>query len=147
MSRDEAPSGVAFWIGAVVGIGIMVFGLRGIFINAGATQPVEFAKWFIGADLLHDLVIAPLVALVGVVVVRLLSRPWRGPVQAGLMATAIVVAVGWAPLHGYGRVTAIGNGTVQPLDYSTAVATVVGVIWALVLVWLAVIAVRRTRPV
>ena len=98
-----------------------------------------------GADLLHDLVIAPVVALVGVFLARLLRRPWRLPVQAGSAATAIVLAVGWAPLRGYGRATAVGNPTVQPLDYSTAVATVVGVVWVVVLGWLAAIAFRRIR--
>ena len=144
---SDAPTGATFWIGAVTGIGIMAFGLRGLFMNAGATRPTEFAKWFIGGDLLHDLVIAPLVVLVGVLVARLLPRPWRWPVQAGLVATAIVLAVGWAPLRGYGRANAPGNATVQPLDYSTAVATVVGVVWAIVAIWLAAMAVRRGRRV
>ncbi|MGZ8752164.1 MAG: hypothetical protein ACXW1S_04210 [Acidimicrobiia bacterium] len=131
-------------MGAAVGIGIMAFGFRGLFENSRATQPLEFAKWFVGADLLHDLVIAPVAALVGVFVARLFPRPWRFPVQAGLFATAIVLAVGWAPLRGYGRATAVGNATVQPLDYSTAVATVVGVVWIIVAGWLAVIATRRS---
>lgn len=144
-SGDEAPNGAGFWVGAVAGIGIMAFGVRGLLQHSGATQPLEFSKWFIGADILHDLVLAPAVALVGVVVARLIPRPWRFPVQAGLFATAIVLAVGWAPLRGYGRATAVGNGTVQPLDYSTAVATVVGVVWMLAIAWLVVIAFTRAR--
>ena len=98
-----------------------------------------------GADLLHDLVIAPTVGCVGVFLARLLPRPWRYPVQAGVMASAIVLAVGWAPLRGYGHATAIGNPTVQPLDYSTAIAAVVSVVWSLVLCWFAIIAVRHHR--
>ncbi len=145
VTGDEAPSGAVFWIAATIGIGIMAFGLRGLFDNSKATQPLEFAKWFIGADLLHDLVIAPVALLVGVVVARIIPRPWRLPVQAGLFATAIVLAVGWAPLRGYGRDVAIGNTTVLPLDYSTAVATVVGVVWLVILVWLGAIAARRDR--
>jgi hypothetical protein len=141
----DAPSGVVFWIGAVLGIGIMVFGIRGLFEDSRATQPLEFSKWFIGADILHDLVIAPVAALVGVFVARLLPRPWRLPVQAGLFASAIVLAVGWAPLRGYGRATAIGNATVQPLDYSTAVATVVGVVWIIIACWLGMIALGRSH--
>jgi len=144
-SADGAPRGAVFWIGAVIGVAIMAFGLRGLFENSRGTQPLEFSKWFIGADLLHDILIAPAVALVGLFVARLIARPWRAPVQAGLFATAIVLAVGWAPLQGYGRTTAAGNATVLPLDYSTAVATVVGVVWLLALVWLATIALRRAR--
>ena len=142
---SDAPSGVVFWVGAAIGIGIMAFGVRGLLENSRATQPMEFSKWFVGADLLHDLVIAPVAILVGAIVARLVPRPWRLPVQAGLFATAIVLAVGWAPLRGYGRAVAVGNDTVLPLDYSTAVATVVGVVWLVVGVWFGAIALRRWR--
>lgn len=143
LPEHDPPAGAAFWVAAVVGIGIMAFGLRGILTNQRATEPTEFAKWFVGADLVHDLVVAPVVAVVGFAVARLVARPWRLPVQAGVFATAVVVAIGWAPLHGYGHASAPGNTTVQPLDYATAVPTVVAVVWLAVGAWLAVIAIRR----
>ena len=46
-------------------------------------------------------------------------------------------------MRGYGRARTPDNPTVQPLDYATAVMTVVIVIWILAAVWLAVRLVRR----
>jgi hypothetical protein len=142
--RPDRPQGAGFWVAAVVGLGVIGFGVRGILTHAEGTEPPEFAKWVVGADLLHDFVLAPLVCLVAAAVARFLPARVRAPVGSGLIATAFVVAVGWAPLRGYGRATVPDNPTVQPLDYTTAVATVLAVVWAVVALWLAV-AWRRGR--
>jgi hypothetical protein len=68
----------------------------------------------------------------------------RRPVRAGLFATFVVVLVGWAPLRGYGRDRVPDNPTVDPLDYATAIPTVLTVVWLFTLGWIAV-AVRRGR--
>lgn len=135
---DDTPAGAVFWIGAALGIAIMAFGIRGVFGQSRGTRPFDLATWVIGADLIHDLVIAPLVVLVGIVVVTTVGTRWRAPIRAGLLASAIVVAVGWAPLRGYGRATAPDNPTIQPLNYATAVLTVLAAIWVVVTVWVAV---------
>ena len=110
-TTKKQTAGPAFWTGALIGIAIMLFGLRGMITNARATRPFEFTRWLVGADLVHDLLIAPAVCIVGALVARLLPRPWRGPIRAGLVASAIVLAVGWAPLRGYGRTAVPDNPT------------------------------------
>lgn len=140
---ESLPGGRLFWIGTVAGAAIVIFGLSGLFTHLAASQRGDFAKWFIGADLIHDLVIAPLACMVGYIVTRLVRRPFRFPLQAGLFTTAVVLAVGWAPLRGYGRARAPDNPSVAPLNYTSAVATVLAVVWAVVAVWMIGAAVRR----
>jgi hypothetical protein len=142
---DPTPSGPGFWIAAALGIGIMAFGGRGILTHARGTHPPAFAAWLVGADVVHDLLLAPAVLLVGALLARTVPHRWWPPVRAGAMATAVVLAVAWAPLRGYGRATAVGNETVQPLDYSTAVLTVLAVVWSGVGLWLGARWWRRTR--
>lgn len=145
MNAERRSGGATFWAGAVSGIGIMLFGLRGLLENARATEPPASLAWLVGADLVHDLLIAPAACLVGVLLTRALPRPWRAPIRGALFATAIVLAVGWAPLRGYGRATVPDNPTVQPLHYGTAVATVLVVVWLIALAWLLGIAWRRAH--
>jgi hypothetical protein len=142
---DRAPSGPGFWIAAGLGIAIMAFGVRGILTHARGTHPSAFAVWFVGADVVHDVLVAPAVLLVGALLARTLPNRWWPPVRAGVLASALVLAVAWAPLRGYGRTTAAGNESVQPLDYSTAVLTVLAVVWCGVALWLGVRWSRRPR--
>jgi hypothetical protein len=140
--------GAGFWCAAAIGIAVMAFGVYGIVTHARGTHPPAFVVWFVGADLVHDLLVAPAVLLVGAIAARAVPARWWPPVRAGLIASAVVLVVGWAPLRGYGRATAAGNGSVQPLDYATAVPTVLAVVWGAVACWLAWRARRRAhRPV
>lgn len=144
LHADVAPerAGITFWIALVIGFGIMAFGVRGALDELSSFPDV--AKWVIGADLIHDFVVAPIAVAVGWAVGRVVPMRWRAPIQAGLMATAITIAIGWPGLRGYGRHTVPDNPSVQPLNYATAVATVGGIIWAVVAAWL-IIRVLRAR--
>ena len=66
------------------------------------------------------------------------------PVRAGLFASIVVILVGWAALRGYGRDQVPDNPTVDPLNYGTAVLTVLLTVWAAVALW-AGFAIRRSR--
>jgi hypothetical protein len=139
--------GVGFWIAVAIGGGVIVFGIRGAVHAARATGPTDFFAWVIAADLLHDLVIAPVVCAAGFVLTRLLPERWRTPVRSGLIISALVVIVGWTGLRGYGRDRVPDNPTVQPLDYRTALLTVLAVVWIAVVLWglLRMRASRRVR--
>ena len=59
----------------VLGALTMVGGAVGLVLHLHRTHPVGTAIYYVGGALVHDLVIAPLVILAGLVV-----RPWcRGP--------------------------------------------------------------------
>jgi hypothetical protein len=138
---DEGP-GVPFWIALAIGGAVMAFGIRGVLMDSAATRPSELARWVIGADLVHDFLIAPFAIAVGWVIVRLAPPRWRVPVQAGLVASGVALLVGWAAWRGYGHDTVPDNRTVQPLDYTTAILTVWGFIWIVVAIWIAARVVR-----
>ncbi len=144
---SDAPRehGPAFWIAFVVGSGIMAFGVRGMLTNAAAADPATVFGWIVGGDLLHDFFLVPLVLITGAVLVRIVPEPWRTPVRAGLISSALLVAIAWPALRGYGRVRVPDNHSVQPLDYGTAVFTVLAVVWlGVACCWCCVRFVRRS---
>jgi hypothetical protein len=144
-STEEERPGATFWLALVIGGAVMAFGVRGVLMNHRATNPTELVRWVIGADLLHDFLFAPVVIALGWLVVRVVPRSWRVPVQAGLVASGVAALVGWSAWRGYGRATVPDNTTVQPLDYTTAILTVWAIVWGLVAIWTAIAAVGRHR--
>lgn len=138
----RAPGGRPFWVGLATGTPVMVFGVAWVLGHPGKGKPVELAKWVIGANLLHDAVAAPVACLIGVLLVTRLPATVRAPVRAGLFASAAVLAVAYPALRGFGRSST--NPTELPLDYTTAVATSLGIVWAAAALW-CVIAVWSER--
>ena len=126
----------------MIGAGIMTFGIRGAIVEL-KTSASDVARWVIGADLLHDFVVAPITAGIGWCVNRAVPRLWRAPIQAGLVATGVVALLGWPGWRGYGRHLVPDNPSVQPLDYTTAILTVLAVIWGIVAIWLIARLTRR----
>jgi hypothetical protein len=134
--RSHQPhAGAGFWIAAVVGGGVIAFGIRSAVNDVSATGPAEFFAWVVAADVLHDILIAPLVCATGFMLTRVLSERWRTPVRSGLIISALVLLVSWPALRGYGRHHVRDNPTVQPLDYATALLTVLAVIWIGIALW------------
>ena len=126
------PTGAAL-AGLVLGYGVIAFGAIGLLQHLAFDKVVRVAIWVAGADLVHDFVLAPLVCIVGVAIAHWAPPPWRWPLRAAAIGTAIVLAVSYPALRGFGHQTAPGNATVLPLDYTTAVLTVLAVIWAVAL--------------
>jgi rSAM/selenodomain-associated transferase 1 len=111
----------------------MAFGVGWVLGHPGKGKPLELAKWVIGADLLHDAVVAPAACLVGMLLVARLPAVVRAPARAGLFATAVMLAVAYPALRGFGRNPT--NPTELPLDYTTAVATTLAIVWGLTALW------------
>ena len=145
MKQDLEPdtNPVLFWSGLVVGGAICLYGLHGLVGALHGVRSRQFLQWFVGADLAHDLIVAPLACLVGAAVARLVPVNARAQVCAGMFATAVVLAIAWAPLHGYGHASAPGNSSVEPLNYTTAVRTVLVVVWAIAGTWFLVAMANR----
>jgi hypothetical protein len=144
-TNTDERLGVAFWIALAIGGAVMAFGIRGVLMDSAATRPGDLLRWVIGADLVHDFLIAPFVIAVGWVIVRVVPRSWRVPVQAGLAASGVALLVGWAAWRGYGHDTVPDNPTVQPLDYTAAILTVWGFVWSVVAIWIGARAARDHR--
>lgn len=142
-AEADGPGGTRFWVGLAVGVAIMGWGVR-LFLVAVPSPSARrgLATWIVGADLLHDLVVAPLVLAVGWLLARLVPARWRGPVHVGVVASASILLLAALPLAG--TAADAGNPTIQPLDYRTSTLTALALVWAAIGTW-AVVRAALTR--
>jgi len=129
-------------IGLVLRVIAAVAGLAMFGVAAGYAvvrridvRPDVWVRWWVTAAVVHDAVVAPVAIAVGWVVVRFAPRPLKAPAQAGLILTAVLVAVSWPALRGYGRIAS--NPTYLPRQYGTGLITTLLVIWAACGAWAA----------
>lgn len=116
-----------FWPLAGIGIAVMGYGLYGLFENSSRTHPSQWVRWFVGAAIAHDFVVAPIVIGVGVVVVRRVHGLLKAPLQGALIATGILVLLAYPFVRGYGR--SPGNPTVLPNNYARGLVVVLAIVW------------------
>jgi hypothetical protein len=128
MSAAPRPAGPRFWISAAVGWTVIGWGVVGIFRHSLDTRPANLAKFVVGGALLHDLLVAPVVILAGVLVARALPARARGPVQAALAVSGIVALFSWPLVRAYGL--AAHNPTSLPHNYGLNLLIVLSVVWA-----------------
>lgn len=151
VAPDDAPGpdspelGPGFWIAVVVGGALMAWGGY-LFIDATAAfdQRLNFVGYLVGAAVVHDLAVAPVVCGVGLLTARLVPGRARAPVQAGFIASGAVLVVAILPLRG--TADAVGNDTIQPLNYATATLTALAIVWVAAGAWLAVRLWRSRAP-
>ncbi len=122
------PSGPLFWLSAVAGWVVIGVGLRGIFMKTIDTRPSNLAKFVVGGALLHDLLIAPVVIVLGVVLARAVPGRARATVQGALAVTAILALFSYPLVRAYGLNT--HNPTSEPHNYTLNLLIILGVVWA-----------------
>lgn len=127
MSDAPRPAGARFWISAGVGWGVIGWGVFGIFSNSLDTRPANLATFVVGGALLHDLLVAPVVIVAGVLIARAVPARARGPVQAALVVSGIVALFAWPLVRAYGL--AANNPTSLPRNYGLNLLIVLGVVW------------------
>ncbi len=133
------PSGPLFWISAAAGWVVIGVGLRGIFAHSIDTRPSNLAKFVVAGALLHDLLIAPVVIVLGVALARAVPGRARATVQGALVVTAVVALFSYPLVRAYGLAT--NNPTSEPHNYALNLMIVLGVVWAAA----AALVVRRLR--
>jgi hypothetical protein len=122
-----------FWGGAAAGWLLIAWGVRGALHHHVDTRPGQLARFLLGGALTHDLLLAPLVLLAGVLVARAVRGRWRAPLQALLIIGAPLILFTYPQLRGYGR--ALNNPTSLPHNYAAnliVVLAAVGVATAVV---------------
>lgn len=126
LGPEPTPGGALFWVGAVLGVGVVLFGLVGLLDDL--PDATNWALWFFGGLLIHDAIIVPTVAVVSVLLGWLL--PVRVlPVVQGVLVVAIIVTLIAIPVvGGWGRLA--NNPSLLPLDYGRNLAIVLGLIAA-----------------
>nr|WP_239071629.1 hypothetical protein [Amycolatopsis sp. SID8362] len=102
---------------------------------------IATATWIVGGPIINDGVIAPLTAVLGVVLARLVPHPWKTPVVAGTVITGVLAIVAfpllWRP---YGTAPMPGLHDGNP---ALGLALTVAAVWLAVIVVALVIHVRR----
>jgi hypothetical protein len=78
----------------VVGVGGILYGIIRIFTDSKDTKPLALVKWLIGALLLHDVIIAPVVVGIGWLLARYVPDRARAFVQGGLITGGLISTIG-----------------------------------------------------
>lgn len=127
---------------AMSGLALVAYGglLAWEFATSRAVNAVQGAAWFIGGPLVHDAIVAPAVGLIGLVLTRIVPKPWRTPVAVGVVVSGVLTLVAipllWRP---YGMFT---NPGLHDRDYGAGLAIALGAVWLTVI---ATGLIRRTR--
>lgn len=123
---SETPSGPAWWIGLIVGGGVLTFGVIGLMTNSAQTSPANMVKWVVGGLIAHDAIVAPAVVIASFLLARLLPAAIRGGIQATLAVCAVLVLMSYPVLNAAGRDP--NNPSLLPLDYPRNLAIVLAII-------------------
>jgi len=132
--------GLLFWASAAAGWGLILWGVRGALHHHIDTRPAELTRFFIGGAVIHDVIFAPVVLGVGVLIARLVPGRWRAPVQAALLISGCAALFAWPEVRDYARVN--HNPTSLPHNYTANLLVVVLAVW-LATALVAVVAHRR----
>jgi hypothetical protein len=87
---------------------------------------LDLARWLVGLDLAHDLLLAPAVVGIGFLVSRAVPARARAAVQTALIVTGMILLEGLFPLMG---TAGTRNPTIQPIRYGPAIAAVIAIVW------------------
>lgn len=129
----ETTSRRGLLVGLAVGVPVIAFGIRGVIVDAADTHPAELARWIVGLAVVNDLLVIPAAIAVGFGL-RRITPAWLWPaVRAGLLATAVLGAVAWPLVRGYGEDPA--NPSLFPRSYGTGLLAAVAVVWLVALAW------------
>lgn len=115
-----------------VGIGVLgllaaAWGLRLMWKQRPSLHTVNFFEWLIGGVLLHDLILASVVVVVGWLLARLLPPHLRGFVQAGHVVIALTGSMAFFVIWRQGTSTKPSLALLQQ-NYLANFAIIVGLV-------------------
>lgn len=122
-----APPGRLFWPAVACGWAVMAAGAWGLVAHADRTKPGESARFVLGAAVVHDLLLAPVVVLAGWGVAKVVPARARAPVQAALVVSAVVALFSLPFVRGYGRVAT--NPSILPRNYGAGLGMLLVGTW------------------
>jgi MFS family permease len=128
----------------LIGFGILVMAFGGLQLvwNVPTSEYVNLAVWLAAGVVLHDMLLAGLVAACGWLMAKVLPKRYRSYAQAGIIVAGIVAIMSIPVVVGAGRKP--DNPSLLPLDYSRNLVIVVAVI-ALVTILLAILSRRPEK--
>lgn len=144
-TRVEAVPAWLYWGLTGFGLAVIGFGIYGIWTHQGTgildVRVRPLLIWTVGAVIVHDLIFAPLVVLVGRALRHVRPRALRAPLPVCLAASALLTLLAFPLVRGYG---ARGSDPSRlPLNYTIGYGALLAVVWLACAVWTW----RRGRPV
>lgn len=127
MEHMPARHGPLFWVSAAAGWLVIGWGLRGLFHHHIDTRPTNLARFVLGGALIHDLVVAPAVTLLGVAVARAVPAAIRAVVQGALIVSAILILFSWPLVRGYAHI--LNNPSSLPHNYTANLGAALACVW------------------
>lgn len=94
------------WIGLALGGPVVAYGVAGALHDARLTRPAELATWVVGAALVHDLVVAPVVLGASWLLGRAADFRPLPALRWALATSAVLVFLAWPLVRRYGRTPA-----------------------------------------
>ncbi len=134
--------GRLFWAATALGWVVIAFGVWTLLQRSGATRPLSFGSWFVGLALVHDLVLAPIVAAIAVILGPRIPSRLRGPVIGGLIVSGALVLVSLPPLLG---TRVVDNPSLLPRNYGTGLLIGLALTWSVIAVIAVAVRRRATR--
>lgn len=126
MEADKPVNPRVFAPLALAGVAMMLWGGYGLFANAAMTRPGSWFTWFLGAAIVHDLVVAPIVFVAGSMLARAIPSELRAPIQAAIAVTLLVFAATLPLVLGLGS---SGEPSVLGGNYAAGLLAVVVGVW------------------
>ena len=133
---------IFFGLCFVVGWATIAFGFWTLF-GRKQNAPTYSLELGLGLNIVHDAIFAPVAFVAGFLISRLIPKHFRASITWGLATSVVVMLLGIVQIRDYGKKP--DNATIDPLNYTTAVSTVLVVVWLIVAVIVTTTAVRRSR--
>jgi len=132
VSQSPTPAGrhgrgPLFWLSAAAGWAVIGYGLRGLLHHHVDTRPSNLATFFAGGALIHDLVVAPILITVGVVIGRYVPGRIRAVVQAALIVSGGLALFSYPLVRGYAH--RLHNPSSLPHNYTANLVLVLAIVW------------------
>jgi hypothetical protein len=140
---EHESTGLSFWIGLAIGGSVMAYAVWGISRDQVGANPPGLVRYVLGAAILHDAIVAPVVAVIGLALAWILPARVRGPILGALFLSAVVALFAYPLVGAFGRHEL--NASTLPLDYGPNLALVIGLVWAAAAVVVATRLVRDRR--
>jgi hypothetical protein len=132
---------------AAIGIAMIGIGLRGIIDHGADTHPRSWLIWIVAVALGDDLIVIPVLLLIGAVVARVVPSAVRAVVQTAMLISGAVSAVGIVAILASNRRIHRNNPSLLPLPYVRNLVVILIAIWLVAAVVMTVILVGHRRGV
>jgi hypothetical protein len=126
--RSRTHAGGLFWTSAAAGWALIGYGVRGLLQHHIDTRPSNLATFAVAGALFHDLIFAPTVLVLGVVVARVVPRRTRAVVQGALIVSGCLALFSYPLVRDYARV--LHNPSSLPHNYTANLVLALGTVWA-----------------